>query len=104
MAEGSRALSTVMLGVAALVLLVGLVRAAQAGRSAGPAFADSMGLALEFLLAGGLVRLSGLADLEAVGMVAAIVVLRIAIRRGIALGAMAADFGASSAFRSRARG
>ena len=104
MADVTGALSSAVLAVTALVLLMGLVHAARAGRSAGPAFAASVGLALEFLLAGGLVRLSGLESLTAVGMVAGIVVVRIAIRRGIALSAMAADFGATPAFRARTRG
>lgn len=104
MAEGSRALSSAVLAVAALVLLVGLVRAARAGRSAGTAFAESVGLALEFLLAGGLVRLSGLQSLEAVGMVAGVVAIRIAIRRGIALSARVSDFDATPAFRAPPRG
>jgi uncharacterized membrane protein len=69
--------------IAVVVIAVGLVRAASSGR-AGPAeLAASLALGLEFLLAAGLLRLTAIDDFGALGLVAAIVLLRKLIGTGI---------------------
>ncbi len=69
--------------IAVMVILIGLVRAAAAGKAAPAELAASLGLGLEFFLAAGLLRLSAIDDFGALAVVAAIVVLRKLISTGI---------------------
>jgi len=87
----ARALASVPFAVAVLVITTGLVRAVAAGRGAPARIAASVGLGLEFLLAAGLLRLSAVDDLEALGAVAAIVVLRKVITAGLRFGVQALE-------------
>lgn len=69
--------------IAATVIAAGVLHAA-AGRphAAAGRFAVALALALEFLLAAGLLRLSTL-DLPALGIVAAVIVVRQILARGV---------------------
>jgi len=87
----ARALATIPLAVAIGVITLGLVRAVAAGRRAPARIAASVGLALEFLLAAGLLRLSAIDDLQALGAVAAIVALRKLITAGLRFGVRALE-------------
>lgn len=79
--RGHAAEATVL--VAAAIVAVGLLRAVAArGAAAAVTFGGALSLALEFLLAGGLIRLSGL-SLPGLGAVAVVVVVRQVIARGI---------------------
>ena len=80
-------------GMALLIIVLGLPAALAAGRHTGARLAAAIGLAVEFLLAGGLLRLATLDDFMAVGMVAAIVAVRSAIRYGIRFAVRAEDLG-----------
>lgn len=76
-----------------LVIAVGLGRLPLAGRAAPGDLAAAVGLGLEFLLAAGLLRLSALDDFQAIGVVAAIVLLRKLVTRGIAYAVIALQRG-----------
>lgn len=78
--------AAVPVGLAALVIAAGLRRAITArGPSAAVVFGSSLMLALELLLAAGLLRLSTL-RLPMVGVVAVVVVIRQVIGRGVRFG------------------
>jgi uncharacterized membrane protein len=66
-----------------VVFVVALGRAPASGRRAPDELASGIALALEFLLAAGLLRLSAIDDFGALAGVAAIVVLRKVIATGI---------------------
>ena len=84
--EAIAALAVVPLLMGLLVIAVGVLRVPAAGR-AGPAeLAASLSLGLEFLLAGGLLRLASLDTFGALAVVAAVVLLRRLIGLGIAFG------------------
>jgi len=68
---------------AVIVLASALVAIARAPGQARPLLADHARLALELLLAAGLLRLTALESLEAYAMVAAIIAIRQLIGRGI---------------------
>jgi hypothetical protein len=71
-------------GIALLVFALGLVHAA-GGRHPGlPMFAAAIRLAVEFLLAGGLLRLASLSTYGALATAAAIVLVRKLIALGLA--------------------
>ncbi len=74
---------------AALVLLGGALAALRTPRRAGLTFATHTALALELLLAAGVLRLAAVESLESLGAVAAIVAIRQLIGRGIRSGAAA---------------
>jgi len=76
------ALASLATAAGAVILLSGLARAALAPRDAAGTFARSVILALEFLLAAGLLRLG--ATMTFTGL--AVVVAVIATRRGVGLG------------------
>ena len=67
---------------AVVVVAVGVISAPASG-SPGKAFARGAGLALEFLLAAGLIRLASLDSLLSLASVAAIIAVRQVIGRGI---------------------
>lgn len=72
-----------LLLLGAAIIAVGLVRAVRThSRASAVLFGSALALALEFLLAGGILRLSTL-RLPALGLVAAVVVVRQIIGRGI---------------------
>jgi uncharacterized membrane protein len=77
------AAAAVPFAIAVTVAAVGLLRAPAAGRAAPAELAAALALALEFLLAAGLLRLSGRDDYEALAVVASIVLLRKLISTGI---------------------
>jgi len=87
----ARALASIPVAGAVLVLTAGLLRAVAAGRGAPAQITASVGLGLEFLLAAGLLRLSAVDDLEALGAVASIIVLRKVITAGLRFGARALE-------------
>lgn len=76
-------------GVAALVLVWGTVAAARSRARAGAVFAAHTALALDFLLAAGIVRLAAVESLRQLGTVAAIIVVRKVVTHGIRAGARA---------------
>ena len=79
------ALSTVAVvpfAIAVLIISVGLLRTLAFGRLAPAQLAASLALALEFLLAAGLIRLAAVDNFAVLGVVALIIV----VRRIIALG------------------
>lgn len=82
--------AVVPFAIAVLVVAVGLARLPAAGRAAPAALAATIGLALEFLLAAGLLRLSAINGLSALAAVAAIVLLRKLVSSGIRLALRAA--------------
>jgi uncharacterized membrane protein len=75
--------ATVPFAIAVVVITVGVVRSAGAGRAAPAELAAALGLGLEFLLAAGLLRLSAIDDPLGLAAVAAIVLLRRLITTGI---------------------
>lgn len=77
------AAASVPTAIALLVILVGLGRAVIAPGHAAGSLAQSFGLALEFLLAAGLLRLAALQDLRSLGLAAFIVLLRRVISAGV---------------------
>jgi uncharacterized membrane protein len=82
-AEVTDAVATLPFAIAVLVIAVGLVRVVPSGR-AGPAeFAAALALGLEFFLAAGLIRLGSADSFAALGLVAAIVVVRQVIGTGV---------------------
>lgn len=96
------AASVPVLGFAALVIVVGVARAvATRGWGAAVALGSALSLGLEFLLAAGLLRLSG-SRLPALGVVALVILVRQLIVRGIRQGESAVA-GAGSLSRPRAR-
>ena len=80
---------------AAIVLATAVLEIARAPGAARRLLAERAGLALELLLAAGLLRLAALDSLEAYAMVATIIVIRQLIGRGIK--AVAAPGGATNA-------
>jgi uncharacterized membrane protein len=79
--------------MAVVVVAVGLARAPAAGRAAPAEIAAALGLALEFLLAAGLLRLSAIEHVRELAAVAVIVLMRRALSFGLqsALRALDAD-------------
>lgn len=71
------------IALAVLVLAVGVPRALAAGESAPGRLAQSLRLALEFLLAGGLLKLGARPGLPALGLVAFVILIRQVIGRGV---------------------
>ena len=84
--EGAAAVPFAM---AVAVMTVALVRAGPAGRAGVGGLAAGLALGLEFLLAAGLLRLSGLGDFEALAAVAAVVLVRRLVGIGLRLGVRA---------------
>ena len=81
------ALASTALVMAVVVVAVGVLRTAAGGRAAAAAeLGASLALALEFLLAGGLLRLSFVDTFSGLAAVAAIVVLRRVISTGVRAG------------------
>ncbi len=76
-----------LMGVA--VIALGVLRAPRR-RSGAAALAASIGLGLEFFLAAGLLRLASLDDFSALGVVAAVIVVRKVLSTGIRYGLRAA--------------
>jgi uncharacterized membrane protein len=75
---------------AVLVLVAGVLAGVRAGTGrAGAVFAAHTALALELLVAAGLIRLAATDSLRALGTVAAIIAVRQVITRGIRFGARA---------------
>jgi uncharacterized membrane protein len=77
--------ATLLTACGVAVLLTGLVRAVVRLREAGSVLAAHAGLALELLLAAGLVRLASLDSLRALATVALLVAVRQVLGRGIRL-------------------
>ncbi len=73
----------VAIGMAALVAVIAVVRAALAPRETAGALGAGLGLTLEFLLAAGLLRLATRPSLAHLGMAAFIIVLRKVISMGL---------------------
>ena len=80
--ELTAAAATAIVAFACLVIVVSSVTSFRAGRHTGRLFATQLGIALEFLLAAGLIRLAGVDTFAMLGITAAI----IAVRRTIVLG------------------
>jgi hypothetical protein len=72
------------IGIALLVFVLGFARAAAGAGFQMLAFVDAIRLALEFLLAGGLLRLASLSTYPALATAAAIVLVRQLIVVGLA--------------------
>ncbi len=85
-AEGAAALAVIPLLMGLVVIAVGVLRVPAAERAGVAELAASLSLGLEFLLAGGLLRLSSLDTFGALAVVAAVVLLRKLIGRGIGYG------------------
>ena len=83
--------AAVVTTMATLVLAVAVARAAPRGRSGARPLLEGVGLALEFLLAAGLLRLATLDDFGALGLVAAVVLLRRLISHGLQSGVRALE-------------
>lgn len=81
--------AAVITAFAALVLLAGVVAAARTPARGGETFATHTVLALELLLAAGLLRLAAVVSVESLATVAAIVAIRRVIGLGIRTGAAA---------------
>jgi uncharacterized membrane protein len=79
------AAADVPFALAIVVAAVGLARVPASGRGGPAELAAALALALEFLLAAGLLRLSAIDDFTALGAVAAIVLLRKLIATGLRL-------------------
>lgn len=90
MDEIVRTAATAATGIALAVIAVGAARAVLAPRRAAAVFAGALALGLEFLLAGGLLRLATEQSLRALQVTAVIVVVRQVIARGIRFGRRAA--------------
>lgn len=82
--------AVVPFAMAFVVIVVGFARLPAAGRAAPAQLAATIGLALEFLLAVGLLRLSTIEDPWQLAAVGAIVLLRRLISAGLRFGAAAA--------------
>lgn len=76
-------LSTLTAAMAAVVLVAGVARALRAGPGSLGTLAGQAALALELLLAGGLVRLGSTESFPALGAIAAIVAVRQVVARGL---------------------
>jgi uncharacterized membrane protein len=87
----AQAFATVPVLMALLVIARGVVRAPTSASAAAAQLAASVMLALEFLLAAGLLRLSATHDFLGLGAVAAIVLLRKVIGTGIRFALRALD-------------
>jgi uncharacterized membrane protein len=81
--EFMRAVAAVPFAIAVLVITIGLLRVVPSGRSGAAELQASIALGLEFLLAAGLIRLAALDSFQSLGMVAAIIVLRLVIGAGL---------------------
>lgn len=92
--------SAVAFAIAVLVITVGLARVVPSGPRGPGELAASLALGLEFFLAAGLLRLAAIDSFEALGAVAAIVLVRKVISRGIGLSLRA--IGTSAGARTRA--
>lgn len=73
--------------VAVLVVAVGVPRTLRAGRAAPATLGETLRLALEFLLAAGLLRLALRPGLALLGVTLGIIVIRQVIARGVAYAA-----------------
>ena len=82
--------------VAVLVVVVGLVRLPTAGKAAPAKLAASIRLALEFLLAAGLLRLSAIDSYTALTAVAAIALVRKLVATGMRFSLQAIGMGGSA--------
>ena len=85
------AAAAVPFGMAVVVVIVGLVRAPAARRAAPAELVASLGLALEFLLAAGLLRLAVVETFLQLAAVAAIVALRRVLTLGLRYGLRGLD-------------
>lgn len=94
------ALAVVPFAVAGVVVAVGVARLPAAGRAAPAEFAAALGLALEFLLAAGLLRLDALPNFERIAAVGAIVVVREVIGVGLRLGLRAVGVASGGTLRA----
>ena len=87
--EVIRPAAAVIFAMAILVFTVGLLRVAPSGRAGALEFSAGLGLALEFLLAAGLIRLAAIDSFRALGLVAAILIVRKFASAGLRLGVRA---------------
>ena len=78
--------AVVPFAMAVAVIVIGLARVPAGGRSGPAELVAALGLALEFLLAAGLLRLAALQELQEFAAVAAIIVLRRIIGAGLRQG------------------
>lgn len=83
--------AAVITAFAAVVLLAGALAAVRSSGGAGRTFAAHTALALELLLAAGVLRLAAVETLESLATVAAIVAVRQVIGLGIRSGAAASE-------------
>jgi Protein of unknown function (DUF1622) len=95
-ADVLRTAATVPTACALVVIVVAGVRSIAVPAHAADTWTVALRLALEFLLAGGLLRLSATQSLGALGVTAAIVAVRQVIARGLTQGRRAAARTASS--------
>lgn len=93
-------LAAIPFGMAVVIIAVGLVRVPASGRAAPAELVASLGLALEYLLGAGLLRLSAAHELKPHAVVAAIVALRRVLTRGLGYGLRALDSDKAVALRA----
>ena len=82
-AEVMMAAASLPFAIAVLVIAIAIVRVVPSGRAAPAELAGGLALALEFLLAAGLLRLAAVDELRMLGVVALIVVVRQTISAGV---------------------
>jgi hypothetical protein len=83
--------AAITLAIAAAIIILGACFSLFAGKRTAAVFAQQIMLGLEFLLAGGLIRLASAQGFRMLGVVAAIIVVRRTISIGIRFGVRAAD-------------
>lgn len=89
--------AAVPFAMAAVVVAVTLARLPAAGRDAPRELVAGVRLALEFLLAAGLLRLAAIEDAAALAVVAAVVLLRRLLTTGLGFGLRALRTGRATA-------